>query len=140
MRYYTVTAKCGHVGRDCYIPITFAVKANSAKEAASVTRFLPRVKHHHKDAILSVEEVDFSAYQDRCYINSFDPFLQCSNRQEQRQEFDAIYFRIMEEDGQVPRSKRELPEKPVYNGKERIRNVRRFAREQASAYGMLEAI
>ena len=86
MRYFTVTAKCGHVERDCYIPITFAVKANSAEEAASVTRFFPRVKHHHKDAILSVEEVDFSAYQDRCYINSFDPFLQCSNRQEQRQE------------------------------------------------------
>ena len=67
MRYFTVTAKCGHVGRDCYIPITFAVKANSAKEAASVTRFLPRVKHHHKYAILYEKEVDFSAYQDRCY-------------------------------------------------------------------------
>ena len=140
MRYYTVTAKCGHVGRDCYIPITFAVKANSAEEAASVTRFFPRVKHHHKDAILSVQEVGYHDYADVRYVNSFDPYLQCCNVQEQRQEFDAIYFRVMEEDRPEPRSKRELPEKPVYNGKERIRNVRRFAREQASAYGMLEAI
>ena len=35
MRYYHVTAKCGHVGKDHYIPITFAVKAGSATEAAS---------------------------------------------------------------------------------------------------------
>lgn len=140
MKYYTVTAKCGHVGRDCYIPITFAVKANSAKEAASVTRFMPRVKHHHKDAILSVQEVDYYGYADVCYVNSFDPYLQCGNIQEQRQEFDAIYYRIMEEDKWEPRSKRELPEKPVFNGKERIRNVRRFAREQAAVYGMREAI
>ena len=140
MRYYMVTAKCGHVGRDYYIPIDFPVRADSAKEAAAAARSLPRVKHHHKDAILSVEEVDFFAYQDRCYINSFDPYFQCSNRQEQLRDFDAIYFRVMEEDRPEPRSKRELSEKPVYNGKERIRNVRRFAREQASAYGMLEAI
>ena len=140
MRYFMVTAKCGHVGRDYYIPIDFPVRADSAKEAAAAARSLPRVKHHHKDAILSVQEVDYYGYADVCYVNSFDPYLQCSNIQEQRQEFDAIYYRIMEEDKREPRSKRELPEKPVFNGKERIRNVRRFAREQAAVYGMREAI
>ena len=140
MKYFAVTAKCGHVGRDSYIPITFAVKANTAKEAASVTRSMPRVKHHHKDAILSVQEVDYFDYADVRCVNSFDPYLQCRSVQEQRQEFDAIYYRIMEEEKPEFRSKRELPEKPVFNGKERIRNVRRFAREQASVYGMREAI
>ena len=28
MRYYMVTAKCGHVGRDYYIPIDFPVRAD----------------------------------------------------------------------------------------------------------------
>ncbi len=55
MRYFIVTAKCGHVGRDNYIPIDFAVKAESASKAASYARDLPRVKHDHKDAILSVQ-------------------------------------------------------------------------------------
>ena len=54
MRYYEVTAKCGHVGKGFYIPITFPVRAKSAAEAASVTRAFPRVKHDHKDAILIV--------------------------------------------------------------------------------------
>lgn len=140
MRYFTVTAKCGHVGKGCYIPITFAVKASSAAEAASVTRSLPRVKHHHKDAILSVQEVDQDDYEDRYYINSFDPYLQCTNKKEQMQEFDAIYFRIQQEDGAELRSKRSLPDKPVYDGKRRIRNVRRYAREQANTYAMMEAM
>ena len=140
MRYFTVTAKCGHVGRDCYIPITFAVKANSAKEAASVTRFLPRVKHHRKDAILSVEEVDFSAYQDRYYINSFDPYFQCSNRQEQMREYEAICGRIVAESVLERRKTKEYPEKTVYSGKVRIRNIRRFAKEQAFELAAAEVI
>ncbi len=96
MRYFTVTAKCGHVGKGCYIPITFAVKASSAAEAASVTRSLPRVKHHHKDAILSVQEVDQDDYEDRYYINSFDPYLQYSSSDSRvfttRLRWGVLYF------------------------------------------------
>ena len=68
MRYFNVTAKCGHVGRGYYIPITFAVKAESAAEAASVARDLPRVKHHHKDAILSVKEVNRYEFEDQSHL------------------------------------------------------------------------
>lgn len=140
MRYFTVTAKCGHVGRNCYIPITFPVRAESAAEAAFFTRQMPRVKHHHKDAILSVTEIDRFEYQDLTYVNSFDPYLSCTSRREQMAEYDAIYNRIEEEilDSRVP--ERTLPEKTVFSGKKRIRNVRRYAKEQASDYAMLEAI
>ena len=140
MRYYHVTAKCGHVGKGYYIPITFAVRAASATEAASYTRMIPRVKHDHKDAILRVEEVDIIDYLDLYYDNSFDPYLQCSSKREQMQEFDAIFHRICKEDSKKVRTKEECSAKPVYDGKKRIRNVRQYAREQASVYAMMEAM
>ena len=38
MKYYIVTAKCGHVGRDYYIPIDFPIRAESRTEAAKVAQ------------------------------------------------------------------------------------------------------
>jgi len=140
MRYFTVTAKCGHVGKNRYIPITFPVRAESAAEAASVTRQMPRVKHHHRDAILSVTEVDYPEYLDLAYVNRFDPYLTCTSKRAQMAEYDAIYHRIEEEIFEKHLPERALPEKAGYAGKKRIRNVRRYAREQASEYAMLEAI
>ena len=106
MRYFIVTAKCGHVGRDNYIPIDFAVKAESASE--------------------------------RDWINRYDPYLQCTTRREQMQQYEAIYHRIREE-ARSEQERTELPEKAVYSGKKRIRNVRRYAKEQAFAYALKEA-
>ena len=123
-----------------YIPITFPVRAISAAEAASVTRAFPRVKHDHKDAILSVKEVDADEYDDQRTVNNYDPYLMCRNRQEQLREYDAIYNRLVEEKRGDCFFERELPEKAIFSGKKRIRNVRQYAREQASAYAMLEAI
>ena len=140
MRYFMVTAKCGHVGKGFYIPITFPVRAKTAAEAASVTRAFPRVKHDHKDAILFVEEVDSNEYDDQWTVNNYDPYLMCRNRQDQLREYDAIYNRLEEETCSECCWERELPEKAVFSGKKRIRNVRQYAREQASAYAMLEAI
>lgn len=139
MRYFMVTAKCGHVGKDFYIPIDFPVRADSAKEAAAAARSLPRVKHHHKDAILSVTEVSYADYEDLRYVNSFDPYLHCRCIQDQRAEYDAVYNRIVEE-ARPERRAKEISERPIFSGKERIRNARRYAKEQAAAYGMLEAI
>ena len=140
MRYFMVTAKCGHVGKDFYIPIDFPVRADSAKEAAAAARSLPRVKHHHKDAILSVTEVSYADYEDLRYVNSFDPYLHCRCIQDQRMEYDAVYSRIREEVRDERRPARTCSVRPIYSGKERIRNARRYAKEQAAAYGMLEAI
>lgn len=140
MRYYEVTAKCGHVGRGYYIPIGFAVRAETASDAAAVTRLLPRVKHDHRDAILSVREVDAFEYDDLKQVNRYDPYLQCKSRREQMQEYDAICSRLVEESRNRFSGEKELSEKAVYDGKKRIRNVRRYAKELAAAYAMRDVI
>ena len=61
-KYYMVIAKCGHVGRKNYIPVKFAVVAESGKEAAKKVRQFPRVKHDHKDAISIVKDVKINPH------------------------------------------------------------------------------
>lgn len=84
MKYYIVTAKCGHVGRGSYIPIDFPVKADSKKTAAKIVRYFPRVKHHHKDAILSCQEVTEKIYYEVEKKNRKDMYLFCHSRKEQK--------------------------------------------------------
>ena len=82
-KYYMVIAKCGHVGRKNYIPIKFAVVAESGKEAAKKVRQFPRVKHNHKDAILDVRCITLEEFLEIKEINNNDPYLKCHSRQEQ---------------------------------------------------------
>lgn len=84
MKYYIVTAKCGHVGRDYYIPIDFPIRAESRIEAAKVARYIPRVKHHHKDAILNCREVSFEEYKAVRETNKTDTYLLCHSSLEQK--------------------------------------------------------
>ena len=81
--YYEVIAKCGHVGKKHYVPIKFAVIAKDGKEAAKMVRQFPRVKHNHKDAILSVNKIDYERYLEIVEMNKNDPYLKCHSRQEQ---------------------------------------------------------
>ena len=83
MKYYIVTTKCGHVGKNKYIVIDFPVLAENGKDAARMARDIPRVKHHHKDAILNVREVSVEEYNEYVEKNNKDDYLKCSNRQEQ---------------------------------------------------------
>ena len=95
-KYYRVVAKCGHVGRKHYVPISFAVVARNGKEASKQARDYARVKHHHKDAILSCTEVSYDLYKEIKNNNDNDPYLHCKNKKEQK----AIEFfdqRIEEE-------------------------------------------
>ena len=82
-KYYKVIAKCGHVGRKNYIPIKFAVVAESGKEAAKKVRQFPRVKHNHKDAILDVRCITLEEFLEIKEINDNDPYLKCHSRKEQ---------------------------------------------------------
>ena len=84
-KYFKVVTKCGHVGRQHYVPVAFAVQAENGKEAAKIARFLPRVKHDHKDAILSCVEVSYEDFLELNRINNEDAYLKCSSRQEQNQ-------------------------------------------------------
>lgn len=81
--YFEVVAKCGHVGRGHYVPISFAIEARDGKEAARIARQLPRVKHHHKHAILSVSKINFERYQEIIREHHNDPYLRCRSKHEQ---------------------------------------------------------
>lgn len=82
-KYFMVIAKCGHVGRKNYIPVKFAVVAESGKEAAKKVRQFPRVKHDHKNAILDVRCITLEEFLEIKDINDNDPYLKCHSRQEQ---------------------------------------------------------
>lgn len=98
MRYYRVKAKCGHVGgRKNYIDINFYTIAESGSEAAAFIRKAPRVKHHHKDAIRSVEEISAAEYQIGKSEYENDPYIQCKNKQQQNTIWYLISTRVMPE-------------------------------------------
>lgn len=128
-KYYSVTAKCGHVGKRFFIPIEFAIRAESAKEAARITRDMPRVKHNHKDAIQSVREISREEYIALRQRNDSDPYLNCKNIQEQRLN-EAIYDRLIEEDREVNRHEDGKADAIYYIGKKPIRHIRNFIKNQ----------
>ena len=128
-KYYSVTAKCGHVGKRYYIPIEFAIRAESAKEAARIARDMPRVKHNHKDAIQSVREISREEYIALRQRNDSDPYLNCKSIQEQRLN-EAIYDRLIEEDREEERNREGRADTVYYIGKKPIRHVKNFLKTQ----------
>ena len=110
MDYFKVTAKCGHVGKGNYIPISFAITAYDAKHAAQIARRKGRVKHDHPDAIINVEKISREEFNDLRAKNAADPYLQCKNVQEQRAIAD-IESRIEVDEYQRGRRERKY-EKP----------------------------
>lgn len=112
-KFYIVTAVCGHVGKGKGIDRDFAIRASSAKEAARIARNLPRVKHDMKYAIKNVEEVDYEGYRRQRLINDNDPYLNCSNRQEQNLLCPQLDFYTIEEEEKVKKQK--VSEKKYFN-------------------------
>lgn len=84
MKYYGVEALCGHVGRGRCVRKNFGVIAENGKEAARKGREMPRVKHHVKEAILSVRELTYHDYLTIIIGNDYDPYFTAKNIQEQR--------------------------------------------------------
>lgn len=52
-KYYVVTCKFGHVGRDKYLPLSVPIKAVSKKEASAKARRMGGVKRDHPDWCLA---------------------------------------------------------------------------------------
>lgn len=131
-KYFSVTAKCGHVGRRQFIPIEFGISADTAKAAAKICRLLPRVKHDQKDAILAVREIDSREYASIRRRNDYDPYLHCGSTQEQNLVWEDIENRIVPE--QQFKHETDTDEqhikKTFFIGKQRIRNPRRYLRLQ----------
>jgi hypothetical protein len=84
IKHYIVEAKCGHVGINNFIIKSFTTKAFSAREAARKARWFGRVKHHWKDAIVSVRECSEAEYEAQFEANRNDPFFHAKSIQEQR--------------------------------------------------------
>lgn len=94
---YAVTCKCGHVGRNKFIPITFAVKAENGRAASAMVRRFPRVKHDRKYAIISCQKIDEAKAKIINKKNEDDPYLHCSSIQEQNLH-PEIMERLLEEE------------------------------------------
>lgn len=90
MRYFMVSAKCGHVGKGSYYKGNFFIEAESGKEAAKKVRYYPRVKHDHKDAILSVTELDYLNFLIGRVLEQKEPYYRCHSKQEQAVYWDRI--------------------------------------------------
>jgi len=84
MKYFKVSAKCGHVGKHHYIVKDFYVAANDGKEAALKVRYSPRVKHDRKDAILSVETITETNYNVGKALQAKDKYFRVHSSTEQR--------------------------------------------------------
>ena len=82
IKYFQVTAKCGHVGKGNYFPVNFAVRADSASEAAQLAKRFPRVKKHLKDAILASVEISEEEYQALLDANRNNPYLKAKCRRD----------------------------------------------------------
>jgi hypothetical protein len=97
--FFEVKAKCGHVGKGYYYEGIFYIKAENAKAAAAKGRQMPRVKHDHKDAILSVTQLTYEQFKAGCAKRDNIPYYHCGNKQEQSEVYENIAFGIFEESG-----------------------------------------
>lgn len=97
IKYFAVETKCGHVGRKNCIIITFPIIAVNGKEAARIARKTPRVKHDHKDAILSVRQISKDEYLSLKEINSTDDYLKCESKHEQRKLCKNLDSRVIKD-------------------------------------------
>ena len=123
-KYFAVTVKFGHVGQHKCIIKTVPVTAESGKEAAFIARWMPRVKHHDKYAIINVKEIDLETYLVLLIEKSFDPYFQCKSIQEQRKECVGIEDEIQYmEENEIDYEKREKSRKNKVNFKNK-RNKR----------------
>lgn len=135
MRYFLVTAKCGHVGNDKYYEGIFPVISTSAKEAARKAKSYPRVKTDHKDVILKVEEIHEEEYHYYLELYNEQVYFTCSSKKEQKEHWAEIEPYVKNEtDRQMAR----LAERNEYYRKDKhkkgIRNPYKYAK-----YNMLVA-
>ena len=129
MNYYKVEAKCGHVGRNKYVVKCFPVCADSGKEAAKQVRDFPRVKHHHKDAILSTSKISEEEFYELHKNNDNDPYFKCTCVQDQRRYEETEIFEDENFLYKIRSKKIEIDNKPIFVGKTKIRNPKRYYNE-----------
>ncbi len=91
MKYYFVTAKCGHVGKGKYYEVDFPIKAESKSEAAQYCLTKPKVKKHLSNAISNVVEISYEKYIKKAIENKNNLFIKAHTKKEL-----SDYFEIAE--------------------------------------------
>lgn len=128
MCYFKVVAKCGHVGKGMYYPCEFYVNVANGKEAAALVREFKRVKHHNKNAILSVDKVTEDQYLAGLTNYNDNPYFYCRNRQQQLPYMDEIRKKVIDErkfeDDDI--SEVYLCKKDHFSGKSKLRDPKKF--------------
>lgn len=94
-KYFKVIAKCGHVGKRNYVPVAFAVKAETASQASQKVMGYHRVKKQLNDAIISCEKIDRKSYKELISLNNNNPYLHCKCNRQQREikDFESLICR-----------------------------------------------
>lgn len=118
MNYYKVTAKCGHVRRGHYIIKDFFLKAKDGKEAAYKVRFLPRVKHDWKDAIISVKLITREEFIQGFELHNQDLYFNVTNSSDQKLYGAVDYEQVYDYD--KPERKKKDKDFKFYNKMTRI--------------------
>ena len=80
MKYYSITVRCGHVGRYKYLPIEFAIAATNCNEAINKAINIPRVKTHSNKDVLSYSEISYSEYLKIRNTNKDNDYLHASRK------------------------------------------------------------
>lgn len=81
-KYYVVTCKFGHVGRDKYLPLDVPIKAFNKKEASEKAKKLGGVKRDHPDWCLKEpQEITREEYDALRIILTSDPYWNKKTRQ-----------------------------------------------------------
>lgn len=120
MNYYKVAAKCGHVRRGHYIIKDFFVKAKDGKDAAYKVRYLPRVKHDWKDAIISVELITREEYMQGHKLHKNDLYFNITNSSDQKLYNVVDYEQIFDIDEPEMKKKKKDRDGIFYNKMARI--------------------
>lgn len=82
MRYYLVTAKCGHVGKGKYYEVQFPIRSESKSEAAQYCLTKPKVKKQLHNAISSVEEITYEEYIEKAIALKEDLYIKAHTKRE----------------------------------------------------------
>ena len=124
MNKYEVKCKCGHVWKHNYIAISFPIFANHGKEAASKARKIPRVKHNHKDAILSVKKITDEEFMYLVNNNREDLYLRCQSKQEQS--LIDLTNRIYNDNIIIKEKSNQEKHKQCFYGKVEVKHPKKF--------------
>lgn len=119
-KYFKVIAKCGHAGRNKYVPVSFAVVAQNKSEASQKALTFPRVKKHLHDAIISCEEIEKRTFKEIIKSNSKNEYLKGKCR---RDRYFEGFQEMVKENIKVFYHKRKLePQKSAKYRKEKYEN------------------